>query len=224
MSRPDFVILHPPSVYDFRRQPRLYGPVSEVVPSTPVFEMYPFGFATIAAYLHSKGFRTRIVNVGLRMINDPSFDAERFVGSQHPRAFGIGLHWLCHAQGAVEMARLAKRQHPETPVILGGLSASYYHEELMGHPEVDYVLRGDSTEAPLAQLLACLRDGRKPEDVPNLTWRDDGKVRENKFDYVGDSESITSLNYTNFSLLRHADKYVRHLGLPFFFAKIIAFS
>ena len=196
MSRPDFVILHPPSVYDFRRQPRLYGPVSEVVPSTPVFEMYPFGFATIAAYLHSKGFRTRIVNVGLRMINDPSFDAERFVGSQHPRAFGIGLHWLCHAQGAVEMARLAKRQHPETPVILGGLSASYYHEELMGHPEVDYVLRGDSTEAPLAQLLACLRDGRKPEDVPNLTWRDRaGGVRINPLSHVPETLALRPVDH-----------------------------
>ena len=196
MSRPDFVILHPPSVYDFRRQPRLYGPVSEVVPSTPVFEMYPFGFATIAAYLHSKGFRTRIVNVGLRMINDPSFDAERFVGSQHPRAFGIGLHWLCHAQGAVEMARLAKRQHPETPVILGGLSASYYHEELMGYPEVDYVLRGDSTEAPLAQLLACLRDGRKPEDVPNLTWRDRaGGVRINPLSHVPETLALRPVDH-----------------------------
>jgi B12-binding domain/radical SAM domain protein len=180
MSRLDLVILHPPSVYDFRQQPKLYGPVSEVVPSTPVFEMYPFGFATLAGYLHQQGYRSRIVNLGLRMINDPSFDAEGFIGGLRPRAFGIGLHWLCHAQGAIETARLAKRLHPDTPVIFGGFSSTYYHEQLMEYPEVDYVLRGDSTEAPLAKLLSHLREGSEPYDVPNLTWRDaSGQVRVN---------------------------------------------
>jgi B12-binding domain/radical SAM domain protein len=196
MGRLDLVILHPPSVYDFRRQPKLYGPVSEVVPSTPVFEMYPFGFATLAQYLQSEGFRTRIVNLALRMINAPSFDAERFIGGLRPGAYGIGLHWLCHAQGAIEVARVAKRQHPDTPVIFGGLSSSYYHEQLMEYPEVDYVLRGDSTEAPLALLLSCLRDGREPVDVPNLTWRDaSGVVRVNPLSHVPPSIELRPIDH-----------------------------
>ena len=197
MGRADLVILHPPSVYDFRRQPKLYGPVSEVVPSTPVFEMYPFGFATLAQHLQSKGFRTRIVNLALRMINDPSFDAEGFIRGLHPGAFGIGLHWLCHAQGAIEVARVVKRQHPNTPVILGGLSSSYYHEQLMAYPEVDYVLRGDSTEAPLAQLLSCLREGREPLEVPNLTWRDSaGTVRVNPLSHVPETLELRPIDHT----------------------------
>ncbi len=39
--------------------------------------------------------------------------------------------------------------------------------------------------------------------VPNLTWRDHGKVQENRLDYVGDTETVSGLDYTNFSLLRH---------------------
>jgi B12-binding domain/radical SAM domain protein len=196
MGRPDLVILHPPSVYDFRRQPKLYGPVSEVVPSTPVFEMYPFGFATLAGYLDRQGYRSRIVNLGLRMINDPSFDAERFIGRLRPRAFGIGLHWLCHAQGAVETARLVKRQHPDTPVIMGGFSSTYYHEELMEYPEVDYVLRGDSTEAPLAELLSHLREDSEPHDVPNLTWRDGtGGVRVNPLTNVPETLQFRPIDH-----------------------------
>ncbi|MGB3904713.1 MAG: TIGR04190 family B12-binding domain/radical SAM domain protein [Anaerolineae bacterium] len=195
MGKPDLVILHPPSVYDFRRELKLYGPVSEVVPSTPVFEMYPLGFATIASHLHQEGFRTRIVNLGLRMMNDPSFDAERFVSSLDPGAFGIGLHWLCHAQGALETAKLVKRRHPHVPVIIGGFSASYYHEELMEYPEVDYVLRGDSTEAPLAQLLTCLKGGREPDEVPNLTWRDgEGSVRANPLSHVPDTVDLRPID------------------------------
>jgi B12-binding domain/radical SAM domain protein len=196
MSRPDLVIVHPPSVYDFRVQPKLYGPVSEVVPSTPMFEMYPFGFATLAGYLHGQGYRSRIVNLGLRMINNPSFDVEGFIGRLRPGAFGIGLHWLCHAQGAVETARLVKRQHPQTPVIFGGFSSSYYHEQLMEYPEVDYVLRGDSTEVPLAQLLACLREGREPHDVPNLTWRDGaGTVKVNPLSNVPETLELRPIDH-----------------------------
>jgi len=157
--------------------------------------MYPFGFATIASFLQQEGFRTRIVNLALRMMNDPSFDAERFIASLHPQAFGIGLHWLCHAQGALETAKLVKRQHPDVPVIMGGFSASYYHEELIEYSEVDYVLRGDSTERPLSQLLAGLGDGREPDEVPNLTWRGrEGKVRVNPLSHVPETVGLRPID------------------------------
>jgi hypothetical protein len=38
-------------------------------------------------------------------------------------------------------------------VLIGGLSASYYHEELVRLPFVDFVMRGDSTEEPVRQLI-----------------------------------------------------------------------
>jgi B12-binding domain/radical SAM domain protein len=80
-------------------------------------------------------------------------------------------------------------------VIMGGFSASYYHEELIGYPEVDYVLRGDSTEAPLAQLLARLEQGREPDDVPNLTWRDpQGSVRTNPLSHVPDTVNVRPID------------------------------
>ena len=50
---------------------------------------------------------------------------------------------------------------------------------------MDYVVRGDSTEEPLRQLMACLRDGREPEDVPNVAWRDgSGQIHSNPIEYV----------------------------------------
>jgi len=50
----DLLLLHAPSVYDFRERAILYGPVSDMVPSSTVFEMYPLGFLTIASYLHDQ--------------------------------------------------------------------------------------------------------------------------------------------------------------------------
>jgi len=46
MSRTDLILLHAPSVYDFRKKAILYGPVSDQIPSSPVFEMYPIGFVS----------------------------------------------------------------------------------------------------------------------------------------------------------------------------------
>ena len=180
----DLLLLHAPSVYDFRERAILYGPVSDMVPSSTVFEMYPLGFLTIASYLHDRGMKVRIVNLALRMINSRRFDVRRFLARQKPKAVGIDLHWLPHAHGALEIARIVKELHPEVPVILGGLSSSYFHRELVGYPQVDYVLRGDSTEPPLHQLLIALQRGEPVDQIPNLTWKDAHGVYVNPLTFV----------------------------------------
>ena len=101
---PDLLLLHAPSVYDFREHAILYGPGSDMVPSSTVFEMYPLGFLTIASYLHERGLDVRIVNLALRMMNDRRFDVPAFVARHRPKAVGIDLHWLPHAHGALEVA------------------------------------------------------------------------------------------------------------------------
>jgi B12-binding domain/radical SAM domain protein len=150
--------------------------------------MYPIGFAVLCDYLERHGFRTRIVNLAVRMLRSDTFDAERAIGRLQSLAYGIDLHWLPHAQGALEVARIVRQHHPDAPVIFGGFSATYFHEELIRYPQVSYVVRGDSTEEPLRQLMECLRQGRAPVDVPNLTWKDDGgQVHVNPQTYIPDN-------------------------------------
>ena len=172
----DLVLLHPPSVYDFRRIRSEYGPISDVIFSSPAYEMYPIGLTSIASHLEEHGHNVRIVNVAHRMVADADYDAEAAIARLDPAVFGIGLHWLPHAHGALELARIVKRHHPETPVLFGGLSASYFHEELIRSPDVDFVVRGDSTEEPVRQLVSALQLGGDLERIPNLTWKRDGEV------------------------------------------------
>jgi B12-binding domain/radical SAM domain protein len=200
MPRADLVLLHAPSVYDFRKKSILYGPVSDLVPSTPVFEMYPIGFTTMAEYLERHGFRVRIVNLAVRMLNSDRFDPEKLIQELQPAAFGIDLHWMPHAHGAIEVARLCKQYHPEIPVMFGGFSSSYYHEELVRHPEVDFVVRGDSTEVPVLQLMQNLADqpGAPPlSEIPNLTWQEpDGTVHVNEITYSPSDLSHVLIDYS----------------------------
>jgi B12-binding domain/radical SAM domain protein len=181
---------------DFRKRTLLLGPVSDLIPSTPVFEMYPVGFVTLASHLESKGFEVRIANIASRMLGSDGFDPERFVKSLDADMFGIDLHWMPHVQGALELARMVEKHHPQTPIVLGGFSASYYHEELIRtHPEIDYVLRGDSTERPMELLLTALASGKALDRIPNLTWREEGKAKSNPLTHVPDDLDHIDIDY-----------------------------
>jgi B12-binding domain/radical SAM domain protein len=204
----DLVLLHPPSVYDFRKVSVLHGPISDVIPSTPIFEMYPIGFASLSEYLDRFGLKVRIINVAYKMLKSRSYDAEKEIERINARAFGIDLHWMPHVQGALALADLVKKHHPRTPVIFGGLSSTYFHEELLERYEsIDYVVRGDSTEEPLRLLMEAIKAGRPPIDVPNVTFRDGGAVKANPMTFVPENLDYSRLDYAHImrKVLRYRD-------------------
>ncbi len=205
----DLILLHAPSVYDFREKTILYGPVSDLIPSSPVFEMYPIGFTSISEYLERSGYRVRIVNLAVRMLKDRSFSAEKMIKQLKAPVFGIDLHWMVHCHGAIEVVRLVKKHHPESKVVFGGFSSSYFYRELIEYPEIDYIIRGDSTEEPFRQLMDCIMKGIELETVPNLVWQDSqGRTQENPFSHVpSDLSNVTVNHYDSIirSIIRHRD-------------------
>jgi B12-binding domain/radical SAM domain protein len=207
MAREDLILIHAPSVYDFRKEFLFYGPVSDLVPSTPVFEMYPFGFMTIAAQLHKEGYRVRILNLASMMLNDRKLDVEALLSKLQADVFGIDLHWLPHAQGSLAIAEILKRQHPESKILFGGYSSTYYQRELIKYPQVDLVMRGDSTEVPVSELMGALQNGRSFEKVQNLTWKEKGKVRENPMSFMPEDLDYLEIDYGWIirSVIRHRD-------------------
>ena len=207
----DLILLHSPAIYDFRTTHTFLGPVADAVPSTTMFEMYPVGLTSIASFLESNNYNVEIVNLAYRMLRDPGFDVEAHLRHMSAPVFGIDLHWLPHVQGALAIMELVKRLHPESRILVGGLSASYYHEELVRYPFVDFVLRGDSTEEPVRQLLQALRESTPLERIENLTWkRPDGSIAVNRLTFVPadlDYVDVPAYRY----LLRSLFKY-RSLG------------
>jgi|GEM_PF-46808 len=188
----DMIFLHAPSVYDFRKKPIFYGPVSDVIPSSPVFEMYPMGFMTISSHLEAAGFRTRIVNIAVQMLQDERFDAEEKIRRLDADVFGIDLHWMPHAHGAIELAKIVKKHHPDALVEFGGFTSSYFWKELIERPEIDLVMRGDTTEEPTVRMMRALERGEDLSSVPNLVWKDkDGRVHDNGLTFsLDDLDSI----------------------------------
>lgn len=203
----DLIFLHPPSIYDFRKRSVMWGPISDVIPSTPVFDMYPLGFVSLSQYLTSHGFDVRIINVAYKMLSDSHYDAEEEIKKLKAFAFGIDLHWLPHVQGSLELARIVKKHHPQTPVIFGGLSSTYFHQELITYPQVDFVLRGDSTEKPLSLLLSALQNRKGFNHIPNLTYKENGESKINQISWIPDDLNQYPLDYSHMirSAIKHKD-------------------
>ena len=209
MARSDIIFLHAPSVYDFRKKTIFYGPISDVIPSSPVFEMYPIGFMTISSHLEAAGFRTRIVNLAVQMLQDERFDVERRIRSLKADVFAIDLHWMPHVHGATEIAKLIKEYHPDSKIEFGGLTSSYFWEELICRPEVDMVMRGDTTEEPTVLMMKALQEGKDLSEVPNLVWKDDqGKIRSN-----GVSYSLESLDEIRFDYGMMIKSTIRNMDI-----------
>ncbi|MHB8933013.1 MAG: TIGR04190 family B12-binding domain/radical SAM domain protein [Bellilinea sp.] len=220
MTTPDLTLLHAPSVYDFRRESILYGPVSDLVPSTPVFEMYPIGFTTMAEYLERHDMQTRIVNLAVRMLDDINFDVDDYLKKLDSLVYGIDLHWLPHAHGSIEIAKIVKKHHPKSPVLFGGFSSSYFYKELITYPSVDFIIRGDSTEYPLLLLMQYLRAGGETrpnpnstaagllEAIPNLVYKtSDGEMHANPISYSPETLDDLLIDYTHVlrSVVRYRD-------------------
>ncbi|MGA1864610.1 MAG: TIGR04190 family B12-binding domain/radical SAM domain protein [bacterium] len=209
LRKADLILLHPPTVYDFRKEPIFWGPISDVVPSSYVFEMYPVGFNSITGYLVKNKIETRVINLAYRMLTDSKYDCRKIIEGLKPTAFGIDLHWLPHAHGAIEIAKICKEVHPRIPVILGGYSATYFHAEILNsYPRVvDYILRGDSTEESLLELMRCIKNNSPIDHIPNLSWLDDsGQIRSNPI--VCSSDSADKYYNDYLCMFRMAFKYM----------------
>lgn len=179
----------------------------------------PMGFLAIADHAHRHGFDVEIVHLGVEWVENRDVRLDEIIADPEITVIGMTLHWHYQAYDVIEAARHIKAKRPDIFIFIGGYTASYFHDEIVrDFPMIDAVIRGDG-EQPVLQVLEAVRDNKGLETVDNLSWRDANEVMVNEQCYIGDEEAVSKLNFTNFSLLRHANTYIQFIGLPFFFAK-----
>lgn len=79
----------------------------------------------------------------------------------------LDLHWYFSIEGVYWIASDIKRMNPQAPIILGGITASFYAEYLIEKFPVDYVVAGDAEHSFPRLVEAVLAGGRVP-DLPNV--------------------------------------------------------
>jgi len=199
MSGYDLILLHPPAIHDFRKEPLFPGALGKN-PETVQFTKVPIGMLSIADFLDRHGFTTVIDNLGDRMVDEAGFDLESHLRGISAQIFAVGLHFQQHAPGALAIARLCKELHPHSLVIVGGLSATCFHREIIEkYSFIDAVVRAEA-EKPLLQMLRAFEQSGQLSDTPNLTYRTAaGEIRATPL--MPASRNLDDFEYTRFELL-----------------------
>ena len=183
----DMILVHAPSVYDFRDRDDVlfaYLSNSDSVHVSPIFEMPPVGILAIEQHLQQCGFDVRFFNVASQMLREPGFDVEAFFSKAPAKYIGLDLHWLVHAHGALELAKLYKEANPAAKTLMGGIASTYHHEELITYSQVDYVIRGFDTLLPIEMLMRANDSPEALSQIPNLTWQHNGEVQINELSHA----------------------------------------
>ncbi len=170
----------------------------------------PLGLLGIADYLDRNGIRCRVLHQGVERMNDASWRIEHCLRSVAPAVVALSLHWHYQAHDVIESCRKIREILPEARIVLGGSTASFFHDEIVGNYDcVDAVVRGGG-EVPLFELVRKIKGGERDfSGVPNLTWRDgSGKVVSNGVSYCADEKMLNGLRFANLGLLQSYRTYV----------------
>jgi radical SAM superfamily enzyme YgiQ (UPF0313 family) len=172
--------------------------------------LLPMGLMSLADFIHRKGYKIQILHLGLEKMNNPRFSLREYLSKVNPKVIGLSLHWHYQCYDTMETAREIKEYNPNIFIVLGGLTASCFHEQILEEFSfIDSVIKGDG-EIPFFRLLEKISNrDRNLSSVPNLAWKNQKAIIFNGISYVAQQEDLDSFNFTNFKLLKNYKLYIR---------------
>lgn len=201
----DVVLLHPPFS---ARKPSLLSRLHFLRKDSTIgeFTEMPMGFFPMASLLEDEGFSTRIFNLALEQALHPSLKMKDFLRSIEARVYAIDLHWFTHSMGALEVAEICKTLHPDSFVVLGGFTATYYDLEIMrSYPFIDAIARGES-EYVLLNLVKTVCSKGKISELNGVTCRIEDSLKRNR---VNPPASLDTFKFTELKLMQNWDEQLK---------------
>ena len=155
------------------------------------------GFAGLKLFFDRKGINTHLLK-----IDTPPPPKEKFLKILKPftgvQLVAISIHWHPQISPSIKLAELIRvlPNFRDAKVVFGGMTASCFADELIRLPVTDFVIRGDG-EVPLFELFRALSGAttknKKYLKIPNLLFKDGGKVYESKDVYNTDLKTINEI-------------------------------
>ena len=185
-------------------------------PEGPAWNKMPLGFLTMKRYVENNSNKVvRIVNLAPSRqsfspdilekfshlpVDDsvPAYFAEalspewviKTIKSLKADLFAVDLHWHIYSQGAIQILKLLKQIHPKSYTAIGGLTASYFREEIMREfPFIDFLILGDGS-VPLLELINQIQGECDFQNIPNLLYRRNGSIKKGPISAKNDFEHV----------------------------------
>jgi radical SAM superfamily enzyme YgiQ (UPF0313 family) len=139
--------------------PRSYNPKQ-------MYREYPLGVGFLGTILKQQGHEIRIFDQNAEGANDAALLNQ--VADFQPAVVGFSVITPNYPVARQQM-RALKIKYPDLHLIAGGIHASMFPEDLIADG-ADAVVLGEG-ESVIAELLACLSEGRDPNLVSGLVFR-----------------------------------------------------
>lgn len=169
------------------------------------------GVLGLADAVRRAGFEARVLHLGLERALNPRFTLARLLRDRPCRLAALSIHFHQQLHDGLRAAKAIKAARPELPVVVGGMTANFFAEDILQRfPQVDAVVAGEG-ELPLVRLVQAVRDGRRDwSGVPNLVWRDaTGAVVRNPERYVASQADLDAIEFCDLGLMEHGKLYAR---------------
>lgn len=83
----------------------------------------------------------------------------------------IDVHWSLALPGFARLVAHIRALSTQLPIVVGGVTAGHYPQEMLALFAIDYVLQGDAEPAFAALVQALVAQQPVPDDLPNLHRR-----------------------------------------------------
>jgi radical SAM superfamily enzyme YgiQ (UPF0313 family) len=103
-----------------------------------------------------------------------------------------------------EVSQLVKDEL-DVPIIVGGQFTtgrsveSLHSSYTLSFENIDYLVRGNA-DLSLPQLIRVIEDGKEPRNVPNVSFRENGKIVSNRFEAIRDLDALPIPDFSQFDL------------------------
>lgn len=143
----------------------------------------PLGLISLAAYVRD-GFDVEIVDLRFSSIDELC----NLVRKTNPLAVGFSmLTGSCILQ-VIEASQKIKNINENIKIIVGGIHPTFFPEQTLEHPLIDFVVINEGEET-LKLLLKALDNGSSFGEIENLGWKDKNQIKINK-----SSENFLDIN------------------------------
>lgn len=164
----------------------------------------PISLGTLAGNLLSRGKQAKILDDQIATINEQILD-ESVKGLSRPYIFGLSCFTAGIGRG-YEISKLIKGLYPDSYVVMGGIHPTVMPDEVLGHNEINIVVRREADETIIA-LYEALKQGQDYKKMAGISFRDENNniVHNPDAPVLADLDSLPSYPYYLFE--KYIDKY-----------------
>lgn len=146
------------------------------------------GILYLASYLRKNGINAKCLYINDAYTKD---ELEKTIitclKNAAPRYVGLSMKWFPHICRIFEMASIIKNYDTTIKVIVGGDTASYYAEQVIGHPDIDFLVCGDGEEA-LKQICKG-----NPDPINTYSKKDGSIIKPSQYHANNEDSDISLL-------------------------------